>query len=96
MKLDSVKNDMNDFREKQDALLKLVAAIHVKLDLVGNGKNLRKIPTAQESRNVTNVNIPVNLPLLTEDSLTELLSTLRNNIDVEDALVNYIIESKKE
>lgn len=82
-KQDVLEQKLNGSEKKIDSELKLLAGVHVKLDLLPNA-------TKKKTPNGPNVEILLKLPCECEEDVKKLMLTVKNDLDVTEALVIFI------
>ncbi len=80
-KQDVLEQKLNGSEKKVDAELKLLAGVHVKLDLLPNTKN-------KNTSNAPIVDIPLKLPCETEEDVKKLILTVKNDVEITEAVVS--------
>lgn len=81
-KQDVLEQKLNGSEKKIDSELKLLAGVHVKLDLLPNA-------TKKNTPNGPNVEIHLKLPCEREEDVTKLMLTVKNDLNVTEALVIF-------
>lgn len=78
-KQDAVELKLSASEQKIDSELKMLAGVHVKLDMLPHTKANKK----------SDVDIPLKLPSESVDDVRKLLLTIKNDINVAEALVIF-------
>lgn len=82
VKQDVLEQKLNGSEKKIDSELKLLAGVHVKLDLLPNAKK-------NNTTIASTVEIPLKLPCESEEDVKKLMLTLKNDMDTTEALVIF-------
>lgn len=94
-KLDRIEANQDVLKTQNETMLKLLAAVHVKIDIPKpkNNANLNHIPIMTDEKIKQEIDRLTKKKILTADDLNNFERTIRTKIDVTKALVKFITKN---